>query len=446
MWGLVRRGRVALALASVILVSGCVGATPPGGPGASPPPQLDVTADGSAPGGSSGHPYSLQLTAPTASASPNWTIVGGALPQGLTMTPDGLISGTPTVAGLWSIDVVFDDGQGAARAALSAPWTVWGWVSQPAPPAPFPFTLTGQAPRDGRLVFTRFQVVAGQIQLDHWIEDRTGAVSQPEEVPIPGRDPIPDVELGPGQAGRLGPPDCGHPVVLDLTHGPVDPLPQIPLISPFPLDDNNQMCLAVLSPDARRVAIVDSKATALDIAFFDTADGTLLRWVERPPTGATVLPDWLSDSSGISVDAPTDIDIVGVSASGDRVVPISMPPGSVFCGIVGVASVPPRKAGMLCGMSSGPFGQTVVGDVDLGTGATFLYTDIVPHGSGRVAVSPSNSEAIVQVDRRDDAANTSTWSYELWDRVSGAQARPVTQQLVLTEDPIGPQFGIEYLP
>jgi large repetitive protein len=52
-------------------------------------------------------PYNLQFTA--TGGSPTWT-VSGALPAGLTLSPTGLLSGTPTAAGDYSFKVTATDG------------------------------------------------------------------------------------------------------------------------------------------------------------------------------------------------------------------------------------------------------------------------------------------------------------------------------------------------
>jgi hypothetical protein len=43
----------------------------------------------------------------------NWSIVGGALPPGLTLQPSGALSGTPTLAGSFQFEAQVQDGQGA---------------------------------------------------------------------------------------------------------------------------------------------------------------------------------------------------------------------------------------------------------------------------------------------------------------------------------------------
>ncbi len=104
----------ALALAAVAVVGGVVAASAralafdDAGPcpaayqepvGEEPSPQPPFVC----PAGLVGTPYSVQLVA-RGSCAPyvRFTVVGGALPPGLTLSSRGLISGTPATAGRWS--------------------------------------------------------------------------------------------------------------------------------------------------------------------------------------------------------------------------------------------------------------------------------------------------------------------------------------------------------
>jgi hypothetical protein len=83
--------RVALVVASVVLV----GCTPPWGGGGSAP----VVTTTSLPYGIVGSAYSQTLTA-TGTAPITWSLDSGSLPAGLSLSPSGVISGTPTAAAL----------------------------------------------------------------------------------------------------------------------------------------------------------------------------------------------------------------------------------------------------------------------------------------------------------------------------------------------------------
>lgn len=61
-----------------------------------------MTSDPVVPGAVVGQPYSHQFTSTYFSPHSGWSITAGTLPPGLTLSPDGLLSGTPTKAGTWS--------------------------------------------------------------------------------------------------------------------------------------------------------------------------------------------------------------------------------------------------------------------------------------------------------------------------------------------------------
>jgi hypothetical protein len=61
-----------------------------------PPPALEITSQEELPVGFAGTPYSVNLIATGGTGSYHWTTTGGALPAGLTLSPTGTITGTPT--------------------------------------------------------------------------------------------------------------------------------------------------------------------------------------------------------------------------------------------------------------------------------------------------------------------------------------------------------------
>jgi hypothetical protein len=61
------------------------------------------------PGGSQGTPYSQQLTAVGGAAPYTFTLTTGTLPTGITLTPAGLLAGTPTVSGSFPITITATD-------------------------------------------------------------------------------------------------------------------------------------------------------------------------------------------------------------------------------------------------------------------------------------------------------------------------------------------------
>ncbi len=94
--------------------TGCVGGScPPAGNSCSAPSQRPFTihiagrlvvATNSLPDAPINVPYSQQLNATGGTVS-SWSLVSGALPDGLTLASNGLISGTPTKAGTFSFRV-----------------------------------------------------------------------------------------------------------------------------------------------------------------------------------------------------------------------------------------------------------------------------------------------------------------------------------------------------
>jgi large repetitive protein len=64
------------------------------------------------PSGSVDVPYSQQLTASGGSGAYTFTVSSGTLPAGLTLSPGGLLSGTPTTTGSPTVVIQANDGNG----------------------------------------------------------------------------------------------------------------------------------------------------------------------------------------------------------------------------------------------------------------------------------------------------------------------------------------------
>jgi hypothetical protein len=75
-----------------------------------PQPQLEAGA--SLPNGTVGSPYSQSLFASGGTAPYSWAVTSGALPPGLTLSSSGIISGTPTAAGTFTVGATVTDSAG----------------------------------------------------------------------------------------------------------------------------------------------------------------------------------------------------------------------------------------------------------------------------------------------------------------------------------------------
>lgn len=77
-----------------------------------------VFTSGPPPAGVAGTPYAFTFTA---SGSPTFGVAGGTLPPGLSLSPAGVLSGTPSTTGTYGFSVVASNGYGSA---VAGPYTV----------------------------------------------------------------------------------------------------------------------------------------------------------------------------------------------------------------------------------------------------------------------------------------------------------------------------------
>lgn len=75
------------------------------------------------PGGTVGHPYTAALSASGGLAPYSWSVSSGMLPPGLALTSAGVLSGTPALAGSFSVTVQVSDGSTPLERAAQ-PFTV----------------------------------------------------------------------------------------------------------------------------------------------------------------------------------------------------------------------------------------------------------------------------------------------------------------------------------
>ena len=90
------------------VVGGGGGPPPAPKPPPAPPPALQITT-ASLPNASEGMPYTVTLAA-SGGGTLTWTLTGGSLPAGLTLGSNGVVSGTPTAAGSYTLTVRVDGG------------------------------------------------------------------------------------------------------------------------------------------------------------------------------------------------------------------------------------------------------------------------------------------------------------------------------------------------
>lgn len=116
--GVVRFARRTVAVGLLIGIGTCGGDTPTeptgtSGPSDSPTPVATTIA--SLPVGVTTVTYSETLTATGGDGSYSWTVIGGALPSGLSLTSSGVITGTPDTSGnsVFTVRVTSGDGQTA---------------------------------------------------------------------------------------------------------------------------------------------------------------------------------------------------------------------------------------------------------------------------------------------------------------------------------------------
>ena len=77
-------------------------------------PPVTITASSTLQSGTTGTAYSLTLTAAGGSGSYTWTVASGSLTPGLSLSSNGVLSGTPTTAGSYSFTLKVTDSSGAS--------------------------------------------------------------------------------------------------------------------------------------------------------------------------------------------------------------------------------------------------------------------------------------------------------------------------------------------
>lgn len=99
-----------------IQINGSGGTPPP--PPAPASPALSITTGG-LPAADVGTSYTLTLAASGGSGAKSWTIAAGSLPSGVSLTSDGVLSGTPTAPGTTTFTVRVSSGTATAQKQFS---------------------------------------------------------------------------------------------------------------------------------------------------------------------------------------------------------------------------------------------------------------------------------------------------------------------------------------
>ena len=100
------------------ILSGCAGGVPQNGPNALQISQVNLSQ------GVPGLAYKQLLIVGGGTTPYTWTVISGALPPGLTLTTDGVISGTPTTTGTFNFTVQVVDSQTPKAAVTSQGFTI----------------------------------------------------------------------------------------------------------------------------------------------------------------------------------------------------------------------------------------------------------------------------------------------------------------------------------
>ncbi|MGA2372316.1 MAG: putative Ig domain-containing protein [Candidatus Korobacteraceae bacterium] len=100
------------------ILGGCAGSTPQSGPGALNIAQFSLSA------GVPGIAYKQLLIASGGKTPYTWSVSAGTLPPGLSLTTDGIISGTPTTTGTYNFTVMVVDSQSPTKAVDTAPLAI----------------------------------------------------------------------------------------------------------------------------------------------------------------------------------------------------------------------------------------------------------------------------------------------------------------------------------
>lgn len=273
--------------------------TEDGGPA---PEAFDVTSGRSFGVLAAGATVRRQLVVPSLGSAAAWSIVGGSLPQGMDLDDTGVLSGTPTSPGLWSVDVaaVPAEAPGPARrsAALAeGPYELWGWVVEPSGPIPWPVT---SGPETGALgVDTSFTGQGGGAWRITPDGSTVAAASQAELVTMAGLSGLPQPSAFPWTirglldrgrwVTRLGTSGCVTSLYSFTSGSPalIATLPEGATGEPPATSEWTGTCFTLVSADGSTLIRGETRDPdsfegpfyPTTLSFFSTSTGALLRTV-----------------------------------------------------------------------------------------------------------------------------------------------------------------------
>ncbi|MFN7147886.1 MAG: HYR domain-containing protein [Microthrixaceae bacterium] len=381
---------------------------------------FDVESDDSFGATVAGGPISRQLIAPGIGQDLEWAVVGGAFPAGVSLSPSGLLSGTPAAPGLWSVDLsATPTGAPPAAgrmAAAATPLTLWGYVISAPTSDPFPATLTSARARSDALVAASFgSGGAWSLPSDGSASSTVSPTQLAADVGVAGLGQpgtFPWRWRGLIERGRwltispLTPAEAEHGWInscrydlWDLTQ--TSPTKIGSVSSAFPdIEYFGGDCWGDVSEDGSTIVRVfipwpedfDDPVTSSTIRFASSATGATQRVVTVPDgwsLGSTLLaPDGsalVHTGNGTSTTGET-LRLTGRSASGDGTRPL---PSECF--VIGQSDG--WDGGRII-VACGGAGGSGIGTVDVATGQDLrlVATDFTPFQQGFVSISPDGSE------------------------------------------------------
>jgi putative Ig domain-containing protein len=124
-------------------------------------------------------PYSFQLSASGVSSAQTWSVKSGALPSGMTIGSNGVVSGTPTAAGDFTFVIQVSDGGRSTSATYTLTVVEELKITQAKPPAAEvgqPFAMEPKA-TGGRPALSWSVAEGGSLPAGLTLDPATGAIS-----------------------------------------------------------------------------------------------------------------------------------------------------------------------------------------------------------------------------------------------------------------------------